>query len=115
MKILTMYGASDDLIEAAGIGDCDAFSADGDPSAEVQGRFQVLSSEGQLEIFALYPNTGCWSFAVSQIEDDVALPDWPIRVSQYNKGFTKGGFRYSTLLEINCPDDARLIRIPQGS
>lgn len=103
MKTLRMYGASDDLVEAEGVPGADEFGAEG--SHDIAATF-VLG--GKMRIHALYTHVGCWGFAISQVDEDVQLPDWPIRISQYNDGIRPGG--YSTLLEVDVPDDATLIR-----
>jgi hypothetical protein len=102
-----MYGYSDDLVESEGITGCNEFSAWSDK--EIAAHFHVLSSEGKLEIIALYNN--CWGFAVLQVDEEHPLPEWPIFITQSQNSLHEAGPHYSTLLEINCPDDAKLVRI----
>jgi hypothetical protein len=103
-----MYGYSDDLVEAEGIEGCDEFNAWSDDGI-VAARFQVAAAEGQLEIIAVYNNA--WGFAVLQTAEEQPLPKWPVFVSQAKNSLNENGPHYSTLLEINCPDDAVLSRI----
>jgi hypothetical protein len=99
MKTLTMYGASDDLVEADGIPGADEFDCyQPRPGEDIHASF-VLG--GRMRIRAIYD--GCWSFAIGQVEEETPLPDWPIRISQHERG-------YSTLVEIDVPDDVSLIR-----
>lgn len=112
MKTLRMYGASDDLIEASGV--AGAIEASGVAGADEFGAWcsgEIAATfvlGGRMRIHALYTKVGCWGFAISQVDEDVQLPDWPIRISQYNDGIRPSG--YSTLLEIDVPDDATLIK-----
>lgn len=96
MKTLTVFGASDDLVESHGITGADEFNAiDG-------GRLFISSSEGALHLWCFYTPAGTWAVGVSQIDEDAATPSWPIRIVQSSE------CRYSMQLEIDCPDDARL-------
>lgn len=98
MKTFTIYGASDDLIEIGGVPGADEFYAQQLRGCPVMGSF-VLG--GKMRVRAIYD--GCWSFAVGQVDEDIPLPEWPIRVSQHERG-------YSTLLEIDVPDDVGIFR-----
>ena len=94
MKTASFYGASDDLIEIAGVPGADEFNIckDGPYIA-------TFNLGGKVRIHAFYD--GCWSFAVGQVDEDIPLPDWPIRITQHEKG-------YSTQLEIDVPDDTKV-------
>lgn len=96
MKTFSIYGASDDLVETAGVPGCDEFNIISDDV--LVGTF-VLG--GKMRIRALYD--GCWSFSVGQVDEEIPLPDWPIRIKQHERG-------YSTEMEIDVPDDVTLIR-----
>ena len=104
MKTLTMYGASDDLVEAKGIDGCDEFgawnSADG---PAVNATFRVHAASGGLNIHAVYD--GCWAFAVTAPNTNAVMPPWPIT--------RRWGVEcvYSETLLIECPDDARILRV----
>ena len=96
MKVCTIYGSSDDLIEIGGV--------------EGAGEFNIISDDlciasfvlgNKMRIRALYD--GCWSFAVGQVDEDIELPEWPVKISQAENG-------YSTLLEIKVPDDVKIRR-----
>ncbi len=52
---------------------------------------------GKMRIHAIYD--GCWSFAVGQVDEDIALPDWPIRIRSEG---------YSAIVEIDVPDDVKV-------
>ncbi len=102
MKKLQVFGSSDDLIEFSGLPGCDEFNIY--KAGPYIACFQVCSkTEGSLYIHVIYD--GCWSFAVGQSDEDDTYPDWPIKNSlakEYNG--------YSMLLEIECADDAKLLR-----
>lgn len=51
-------------------------------------RVTALFDEGQ---------TGCWSFAAGQVDDDTPMPDWPISIRQ------APDTSYSALLAIDAP------------
>lgn len=99
MPTLTMYGASDDLIEAEGIPGCDEFTADYNPDSLTMGSFVV---GGKMRILAAYD--GCWMFAIGQVDEDVPLPDWPISISQHTD------ISYSTMITIEVPEGTTLVR-----
>lgn len=98
MKTMTMYGASDDLIEIGGVPGADEFYAEGLGDDLVQGSF-ILG--GRMRIRVLYD--GCWSFAISQLDEGFPIPEWPIRITNHERG-------YSILLEIDVPDDVAIFR-----
>lgn len=97
MKTFSMYGASDDLIEASGVRGAKEFYSLEDGT--YHGSFNL---GGKMRIHAIYD--GCWSFAVGQIDEEIPLPDWPIRIGRTPE------CAYSTLLEIDVPDDAKLFQ-----
>lgn len=109
-KTFTIYGASDDLIETAGVPGCDEFGAyaSGDgPNAS----FVLSGPDGSMRIVAFYGigREGLWYFAPCQVSEDVPLPDWPIRV---HAGEPARG--YSTVLEIEVPEGTTLVREEMG-
>lgn len=97
---MKIYGASDDLIEVEDIKGADEFGAYG--SEPIRDEFIVAGSGGQLRLIAIYD--GCWSFAIAPVDEDVPIPNWPVRVSLGERG-------YSTLLEIDTPPDATINRL----
>jgi hypothetical protein len=98
-NVVTIYGASDDLVEIDGCPGADEFGAfQPDDKNLVHASF-VLG--GQMRIRALYD--GCWSFAVGQVDEAILLPDWPVTTTQHDHG-------YSTLLTIIAPKTAAIIR-----
>lgn len=107
MKTASVFGASDDLIEWSGVPGADEFSAseqeDRKHDQSIMGTF-VLG--GKMRIVAMYGRGSVWSFGVGQVAEEVALPDWPVRVV-YGK---EPASPYSVMLEIDVPDDAVLVR-----
>ena len=47
--------------------------------------------------------SGCWCIGVTPIDEDIPLPSWPMRWSATG---------YTTVLEIDAPDDADLTQQP---
>ena len=102
MKNFKIYGASDDIIDTSGLASCDEFNII--PHGVYVAKFLLHSFSGKLYIHALYD--GCWSFAISAIEDDCCkLPDWEM-ISTFGVDT-----RYSWTVEIKCPDDTVLVQI----
>lgn len=95
---VTIYGASDDLIEVEGCKGADEFSAYANDLA-VWGGDLIAPDGTQMRVYAIYD--GCWHFSVGQVEEDVRLPGWPVQILQHESG-------YSTLLRIEAPDGTRL-------
>lgn len=92
MKTVSIYGASDDLIEVSGIPGADEFASYKTPID-----FAIWHSTGEMRITAIYGTNGCWSFALGQTGEEESFPDWPVRITQHERG-------YSTLVEIDVPD-----------
>lgn len=98
MKTLTIYGASDDLIEAEGIEGADEFGAYGKDDA-ICGKVVVTAGTEVLTVWCIYD--GCWSFAVSPWPNEEKLP-WPVKRTWGDK------MGHSETLEIEVPDNARM-------
>lgn len=83
MKHLTLYGASDDLIEI-----------DGDF------REEIADEKGELEIAGLIITIefeGCWSIKVIQMDEEV-----PVTAENIKLSIAEGG--YSMQLDMDIPD-----------
>jgi hypothetical protein len=97
VRTLKFYGASDDLFEIKGTSGAepDEIGAYDQPRT-----VKVANDHGGLFVTALYaPNNtaACWMIGISQLDEDMPLPDWPMRWSSEG---------YSTVLEIDAPDSA---------
>lgn len=92
---ITIYGASDDLVEVEGSirREFDCISGDAE--------LIVASSDGALRVFMRYENNGCWSAAVGQIDEGARIP-WPVSIVASEKS------RYSAAVVIDCPLDAQV-------
>lgn len=101
MKTVKFYGASDDLVEIEGIKGEDEFyfhpTCESEKGIGLSQAFLVGSGAGGLKVYAIYD--GCWHFSIGPIDEDIEMPQWPIRYSLYESG-------YSVLLEIDVPDNA---------
>lgn len=96
MKTFEFYGHSDDLLVCTGPGYAEEVGC-----YQVPGVYRVASPGGASGLFVVghYAPTGagCWSVGVSPLDEDVPIPDWPIRIS------ARG---YTTVLQVDLPDDA---------
>lgn len=98
--MITIYGASDDLIEVEGCEGADEFNSY--EHGPVMWRGDLIAPDGDaLRVHALYG--GCWSVAVGQVDEDRPLPDWDIDV------FQEG--RYSTGVKVDAPQGTRLVNV----
>lgn len=103
MLTAVFYGASDDLVEVEGVKGSDEFACGWHPSNHRgPGVVAQFNLGGRLRVFAIYD--GCWSFAAAQVDEEIPLPEWPIRVRQSTDT------PYSTRLEIDVPDDVKVFR-----
>lgn len=102
--MITIYGAGDDLVEVDGCEGADEFTATG--ASEWRGDLVAPGGSDQLRIYAEYDaaHNGCWLIAVTQTDEDVPLPDWPITIGTHDRG-------YSTLLSIDAPPGTRLTNV----
>ena len=101
MRTVTIYGASDDLIEVEGsiLPEPDEFS----PAQKSPGVVKIEDPEGgRLLVFVQYASNDlspCWMIGLSQVDENDLLPAWPIRWAIHERG-------YSMKLEIDLPDGA---------
>lgn len=93
MGELRFSGGSDDLVELEGLIREEYGAYEAEPAI-----FEVGSRAGrQLLVYAHYgKESPCWYFAVGMIDEDVRLPEWPIKI--------ENGHGYSTSLVIEIPE-----------
>lgn len=73
---ITIYGASDDLVEVA-VGDkSDEFNSD-DWTAVL-----IDKTGARMRIYCRYERSGCWSVGVGQVDEEFQLPGWPVTITQ---------------------------------
>lgn len=101
---ITVYGASDDLVEVDGCEGADEFNVYGD---HWQGDL-MLSVAEQMRVHCWYDDDGCWQVGVGQVIEDVQLPAWPVTITQ-KAGHSGPG--YSALLTIDAPEGTKLVNI----
>ena len=103
MKTLKFYGYSDDTFGEYGVTDTDYDNCSSGESVT----FKVTAHGKALFVTGQYSrnNTGCWDVGVS-IEDENNCPEWDMRIYFED---------YSTVLEIDVPDDFTLECILEGS
>ena len=93
MQTAIFRGISDDGVYITGVKGGDEFGVKYD--GQVRASFLL---GGLMRIYAIYD--GCWSFSVSKVDEDIDLPDWPIRLHDYGN--------HSVYLEIDVPDDVKV-------
>lgn len=102
--MITIYGASDDLVEVDGCKGADEFSPDDKDTWHAD----LIGPDGaQMRVFARYERHGCWSVGASQVDEEVPFPSWPVKV----RGAAGREPRYSAVMEIDAPDGTRLTNI----
>ncbi|WP_166344978.1 hypothetical protein [Phytoactinopolyspora limicola] len=104
---ILIYGASDDLVEVQGCRGAEEFSHyDQGPW-----RADLIAPNGeQMRVHVLFD--GCWHVAVGQVDEDVPLPQWPLRFEQGQRGDGSPG--YSVVLCVDAPDGTRLTNVSGG-
>lgn len=98
MKTLRFSGWSDDVF-----GEYNVSKTEIDNAASGKPIYcHLTSSEGEMYVIGQYSRlkNGCWDIGICQIEEDVPLPNWPIRFSAADG--------WSVVLEIDVPDDCEL-------
>lgn len=110
MKTLTIHGSSDDLIyfqnvdtakiDIEGYEDSNPMGsnkwAEFYPENGNESRFLICK---QILVYVIYPeDTGIWRFSVSKVAENYPYPDWDIRLSIHENG-------YSMQVEIDIPNN----------
>lgn len=102
--MITISGASDDLIEVSGCEGADEFYGD-----RWQGDL-VASADEQMRVHCWYDDDGCWQVGVGQVIEDVQLPPWPVTITQA-PAMNPENLGYSALLSIDAPGGTRLTNV----
>ena len=104
--MITIYGASDDLVEVDG--------CEGAREFNVRDRWQGdLAPPGEVEqmrVHCWYDEDGCWQVGVGQVIEDNPLPPWPITITQA-PAMNPDNPGYSALLSIDAPEGTRLVNV----
>ena len=103
--MITIYGASDDLVEVDGCEGADEF-----PGDEWFGDF-VAPDGSSMRVSASYGSgacTSCWEIGVSQTCDESQLPGWPVTITQA-PAMNPDNAGYSPLLTIDAPEGTKLV------
>lgn len=72
---LTIYGASDDLIELEGAIDDEYSIGSADDWEAI-----ITADDKEIRVFAAYLSCGVWAVSAAPVEDGVPMPDWNIRL-----------------------------------
>lgn len=117
MRTIKIYGASDDLFEI----DTDHRKDEPDeigcydaPAAvKITADGEMGGGSNGLIVFGLYaPGSiaACWAVGISQLDEDVPLPTWPMTWGTWNRaGDDRVG--YSVMLTIEAPDNAKIEQV----
>ncbi len=106
MKTVSFWGASDDLVEIEGdIPGCDEYNVYQE-IRNTMDRFRISSSEGDLDVYAIY--NGEWMFAPALAvnetdEEGIKVPNWAEEIY-----FESADNWYSMKMIMWVPDDARV-------
>jgi hypothetical protein len=102
--MITIYGASDDLVEVDGCEGADEFGVD-------RWHGDLIAPDGsQMRVHCWYGDNGCWQVGVGQVDEDVQLPAWPVTITQA-PAMNPDNPGYSALLTIDAPEGTRLANI----
>jgi hypothetical protein len=95
MRTLTFSGASDDLVHVDG----------GPKKYDEINTYEpvVFVIGGKVRVTVYYGDNGTWGVGLSQWEEGIDFPDWPIR-------FTQSDHQYSVAVEVDVPDDVSVVR-----
>ena len=102
-NIVTIFGASDDLIEISGINGASEFNSYAHPSDGYSGVIHLTcqSTFEQMFVFCYYGKNGCWHFAPAIVDEGKPLPSWRMEYS-YDPNIANA---YSVILNIEVPAD----------
>lgn len=97
MATVTIYGASDDLVEVYGIEGADEFTLGNNDSWT--GVLEGPKGETAV-VYVDYRQNGCWTVALGLWEEGFPLPEWPVQFT-YNPD---KGNDYGVFASIEVPD-----------
>jgi len=103
--MITIYGASDDLVEVDGCEGAREFNA-----GHWQGDLAPPGEVEQMRVHCWYDDDGCWQVGVGQVIEDNPLPPWPITITQA-PAMNPANPGYSALLSIDAPEGTRLVNV----
>jgi hypothetical protein len=111
-NMITIYGASDDLVEVDGCEGADEFNVypKGARAVAWQGNLAAPGEAECLRVHLVYD--GCWHVGVGQVDEEVSMPPWPLTIRQ---GVNGAESDYSAVLLIDAPAGTRLVNVwPDG-
>ncbi len=100
--MITIEGASDDLVEVVGCEGADEFPVDG--KGVWRGDLVARGGTEQMRIYAEWDaaRNGCWLIVAVPTDEDVPMPDWPVSVKHEGYNMTVG---------IDAPAGTRLTNL----
>lgn len=107
--MITIYGASDDLVEVGGCKGADEFGVPG-----VEWSAELIAPDGsQMAVYARYEGNGCWSVGASQVDEDIPFAPWPVTIRAAQAGADEP--HYSAAMDIDAPEGTRLTNVRDGA
>jgi hypothetical protein len=100
--MITIYGASDDLVEVDGCEGADEFNTE-----HFVANLVGPGAIDQMTVTCWFAPNGCWYVGVGQVDEDVQLPAWPVSITQA-PAMNPANPGYSALLSIDAPAGTRL-------
>jgi len=100
---ITIYGASDDLVEVSGCEGADKFNI----YSQTWTGDLAAPDGSQMRVYVRYEDNGCWSAGVSQVDEDHPLGGWAVTITQA-AALNPDNPGYSALLTVDAPDGTRL-------
>jgi hypothetical protein len=106
VSTITIYGASDDLIEVAGCEGADEFDCSGSQRHAVNWHATLTAPDGPaMRVMAWYGPGGCWLLGIGQAGEDKELPSWPVTITQ---GDGRTSSAYNVVLTVEAPEGTKL-------
>jgi hypothetical protein len=92
---LTIYGASDDLVEVEGHFR-EEYSA-----IDVPCTLRLVGDEGEIAVTMEYGDNGCWHATVAMPDEGAPLP-WPVSITAAEE------CAYSVSVTVDCGEDVKV-------
>lgn len=100
MSTVTIYGASDDLVEVEGIEGADEFNCDGHWKGVIES-----PDGGTALVYVDYRDNGTWTVTLGQYEEGWHLP------FAITLGTAMGMCSYSTVAQIEVPEGSKISEV----
>jgi hypothetical protein len=107
VSTITIYGASDDLIEVAGCDGAGEFDCFGSQQHALNWHATLTAPDGSaMQVMAWYGPGGCWLLGIGQADENKEFPPWPVAITQGVDGDATSA--YSVVLTVEAPEGTKL-------